>query len=211
MSASVPERGARIVPHPAGHAGTLRMSSGDELPVRTFDGGPEVVLVVLTEHDEHTGERPDPATLEYTSQRGVIRMQGEAAFTDRTLVRFHAAGEPEVDQRRAFVRVHASRELTLGPSLAAGSAPAYTLDVSGGGMLLFGADHLELDDTLSFEMDVDETEAPIAGIARVVRVDADGRRALHFERIAEADRERLIRFVFACLRTARAKTRGDLV
>jgi c-di-GMP-binding flagellar brake protein YcgR len=50
---------------------------------------------------------------------------------------------------------------------------------------------------------------PVAGVARVVRVHDDGQRALSFIEIDEGDRERLIRYVFECMRTARAKTRGD--
>ena len=37
----------------------------------------------------------------------------------------------------------------------------------------------------------------------------DGKRALVFEALDEEDRQRLIRFVFECMRTARARTRGD--
>jgi c-di-GMP-binding flagellar brake protein YcgR len=32
-----------------------------------------------------------------------------------------------------------------------------------------------------------------------------------FDQIAEHDRQRLIRFVFECMRTARARTRGDRI
>ena len=50
-------------------------------------------------------------------------------------------------------------------------------------------------------------ELPIEGIARVVGIREDGKRALMFEQIAEDDRQRLIRVVFECMRTARARTR----
>jgi c-di-GMP-binding flagellar brake protein YcgR len=45
----------------------------------------------------------------------------------------------------------------------------------------------------------------------VVRIREDEKRALVFEQINEHDRERLIRFVFECMRTARARTRGDWI
>ena len=198
-----------VVPHPAGHRGTLRTAGGEELPVRTYDGQREVVLVVLTELGEPPpAEALDPATLEYTSLRGVVRLQGEAVFADRSLARFHADGDPQVTQRREFVRVPASCELGLGRSPAAGLTPAHTLDVSGGGMLLYGATHLALHDDVDFELRLGDREPAVAGSARVVRIDPDGRRALQFHQITEDERQRLIGFVFACLRTARARTRG---
>ena len=213
MSRSAPEARDNVVPHPSGIRGTLRTAVGRELSVRTYDRrGEDVVLVVLAD----VGGPPpaaelDPATLEYPSARGVIRLQGEAVFEDRSIVRFHAEGEPEITQRRAFVRVHAPREVTLDPPLAGGPLRAYTIDLSGGGMLLSGAPMLAEGDAVAFEMHVAADEEPIEGIARVVRVHDDGRRALAFAHIDEADRQRLIRFVFACLRAARARTRGDLV
>jgi c-di-GMP-binding flagellar brake protein YcgR len=60
-------------------------------------------------------------------------------------------------------------------------------------------------------MRLGDDPTPVEGVARVLRIDPDGKRAVAFEEIDEGDRQRLIRFVFECLRTARAKTRGDLV
>jgi hypothetical protein len=210
MSVAPNDRGT-VVPHPAGRRGTLRTAGGDELPVRTFDGEREVVLVVLTELGEPpAAEALDPATLEYTSLRGVVRLRGEAVFTDHSLARFRAAGDPQVIQRREFVRVPAACELAVGDPVGPGPSSAHTLDISGGGMLLFGATHLAVGDEVGFALRLGEDEPQIAGVAGVVRIDPDGRRALQFRHIAEDDRQRLIRFVFTCLRAARAKTRGHL-
>jgi PilZ domain len=200
-----------VIPHPAGNHGTLKTPAGQELPVRTYDRGEEVVLVVLTELDPLPLQTLDPATLEYTSLRGIIRLQGEAHFEDQMLVRFHAEGDPEVIQRRAYVRVHTPQEVTLGPTFADQTLHAHTIDISGGGMLLAGVSCVEVGDPIGFELRLGCDPAPVRGVARVVRIDPDSRRAVAFEEIDEGDRQRLIRFVFECMRTARAKTRGDLV
>jgi hypothetical protein len=201
-----------VAAHPAGRRGTLRTATGRELPVQGFERDEEVVLVVLADlGGPLPAEALDPVTLEYTSLRGVIRLHGNARFEDRSLMRFRAAGDPEVIQRRAFVRVHTPQQVSLGPTLAGRAAATQTIDISGGGMLLSGGRSLALGESLAFEMRLGDDPGPIEGTARVVRIDGDGRRAVAFEDIREGDRQRLIRFVFACLRSARAKTRGDLV
>ena len=210
MSAA-PEPNATVIPHPSGHRGTLWTAAGDELPVQTYEHDDEVVLVVLTEVEQPpVGEESD-ATLEYTSVRGIIRLHGEAVFRDASLVHFRADGDPEVIQRRQFVRVHASREVTIdSPPLYAPRA-SHTVDISGGGMLLSDAHHLRIGDIVRFEFRFGENEPPAEGVARVVRIDSGGRRGLRFESINEEDRQRLIRYVFELMRAARAKTRGDLI
>jgi hypothetical protein len=198
------------MPHPSGHRGTLWTAAG-ELPVQTYERENEVVLVVLTEVEQPpVGEESD-ATLEYTSVRGIIRLHGEAVFQDSSLVRFRADSDPEVIQRRQFVRVHASREVTIDSPPLHAPRSTQTVDISGGGMLLAGASHLKIGDIVRFEVRFGESEQPVEGVARVVRIDSGGRRALRFESIHEDDRQRLIRYVFELMRAARAKTRGDLI
>lgn len=201
------ERGGRLVAHPAGRRGTLRTAAGRALPVSTFDrGDAEVVLVAIPDAGDALAARaPDEATLEYASARGMIRLHGEAVLERPSLIRFHAEGDAEVVQRRQFVRVTTPQRVTLDP--APDATPAHTVDLSGGGMLLHGAPALAPGDRVGFEIRLGGEPTPIVGIAKVVRADDDGRRALAFERLGETDREALIRFVFACLRVAQAKTR----
>ena len=101
------------------------------------------MLVVLADIDDSLLDEPlEPALLEYTSVRGVIRMRGEATFEQPSLVRFHAQGDAEVIQRRAFVRVHSPQEVELSDPPQDGALRAHTVDLSGGGMLLTGAEQL---------------------------------------------------------------------
>jgi PilZ domain len=202
---------ANVVPLPGSGQGKLTTPAGEELPVRTFERGQEVVLVVLVDVEEHVGsDRLDSADLEYTSIRGVVRLHGEAVFEDRSLIRFRAQGDAEVMQRRSFVRVQAAHAVTLdsGEGL---ERRVHAVDLSGGGMLLAGADDLQADQTVRFTMALADGEPAVAGDARVVRVGEDGRRALVFQEIDERDRQRLIRYVFECMRNARARTRGDWI
>jgi hypothetical protein len=204
---------------PGNGQGKLTTPQGEELPVRTFERGHEILLVVLVNGGDHQeNDRLDSADLEYTTARGLIKLHGEAVFEDRSLIRFRTAGDPAVDQRRSFVRVQTPHPVRLDAphpvKLDAGDSPerpVYTVDLSGGGMLLSGADNLEHGATIPFSIAVGEHELPVDGVARVVRVEPDGKRALVFDEIEEHDRQRLIRFVFECMRTARARTRGDYI
>jgi c-di-GMP-binding flagellar brake protein YcgR len=81
----------------------------------------------------------------------------------------------------------------------------HAIDVSGGGMLLSGADHLELGSIVRFTLSVGAGLPEIAGWARVVRAAEQGRRGLVFEQISADDRQRLIHFVFERQREALAK------
>jgi hypothetical protein len=199
-----------VTMHPAGHTGKLTTPDGEELPVRTFERGADVALVVLVDIDEHLDEtdRLESAMLEYNSVRGVVRLRGEAVFEDRTLLRFKAVDAAEVMQRREFVRVHTPQPVTLEADDEMSRRSAHTVDLSGGGMLVSGADTLEVGDEVAFTIAMGDDQ-PIGGQARVVRVREDGKRALAFKHLSDPDRQRLIRFVFECMRTARARTRAD--
>jgi hypothetical protein len=196
---------------PGSGQGTLTTPAGEELPVRTFERGDEVALVVLINlEDDPAGDQLDSAELEYASRRGLIKLHGEAVFEDRSLIRFRPHGDAEVLQRRDFVRVHTPHPVTVDTG-DEGEWRAHILDLSGGGMLLADGDKLAADQTIRFIISVGPVQAPIEGVARVVRVGEAGKRALTFEQIAEHDRQRLIRFVFECMRNARARTRGDWI
>jgi PilZ domain-containing protein len=196
---------------PGSGQGKLTTPSGEQLPVRAFERGQDVVLVVLVNLEEPPdGDRLEPADLEYTSVRGVIKLRGEAVFEDRSLIRFHTHGDAKVMQRRSYVRVHTPTAVTV-DSVELEELRAHTVDLSGGGMLLTGADDLAPGETVNFTIALGLNEPAIEGVGRVVRIQADGKRALTFEQIDETDRQRLIRFVFKCMRTARARTRGDWV
>lgn len=203
---------SNVISLPGSGQGKLTTRAGEELPVRTFERGQEVVLVVLVDVNEHEeSERLASADLEYTSVRGVVRLHGEAVFENRSLVRFRALGDAEVMQRRSFVRVTTPRAVTLNTGEEDGERRVHTVDLSGGGMLLADADTLEPDQTVRFSMALEDGQLPVGGEARVLPIRGDGKCALAFQQIDEHDRQRLIRFVFECMRTARARTRGDFI
>lgn len=191
--------------------GRLSTPVGSHIPVRVYERGDFMLLVLMLDAAEELMidaaddfGQAEPLLLEYVSPRGLVRFHGQTVLEGRDLVRFEVSGEPEVTQRREFVRVAAAQDvmLTDGSASAAGT---YAIDISGGGMLLSGADRLELDALVRFTLNLGAGMEEISGLARVVRADGEGRRALVFEQISADDRQRLIHFVFERQRDALAK------
>jgi hypothetical protein len=193
---------------PAGHPGKLTSPGRESMPVRVFERGSDVLmLVVLLNADSGvTPEPTEPVLLEYSSVHGLVRMHGEAALEQRDLIRFSPLEPAEVLQRREFVRIDAPQPVALTDPAGTPTA-AHAVDVSGGGMLLRGLEHLKEGQVVRFSLDLGPDEAPLEGRARVVRVDEDGHRGLVFEALSSTERQRLIHFIFDRQRVARAKTR----
>jgi PilZ domain len=190
-----------------GTEGKLTTPVGTRIPVRVYDrGGDFLMLVLMLDDGEELGrEALEPLVLEYVSPRGVVRFRGQAVLQERDLVRFEVSADPEVTQRREFVRVPSVQNVVLGGEPGATKINGKAIDLSGGGMLLTGAVGLELDSVVRFSLKLGVGADEIEGRARVVRSDDEGRRALVFEEITEDDRQRLIHFVFDRQREALAK------
>ena len=191
----------------------LKAGDGTNLPVQISRRDGDVLMLVLLAKSDGvelgsgqaaTGE---PLMLECTSDHGIVRFPGDAELEGRDLVRFRVRDVPEIEQRREYVRVRAPRQVVLAVSGTGTIDSAYSLDLSGGGMLLSGPDTLQIDDHIRFRLHLDSTSQPIRGRGRVVRASGENQRAVVFEEISRQDRERLIHFIFDRQREARARTR----
>jgi hypothetical protein len=192
-----------------GEHGRLTSPGGEAWPVRVARGeGDVLMLVLLVEGQRPAPEHVGSLTLEYTSKHGLARFHGEAVLEEHDLLRFNIRESAEVEQRREFVRVQSPQSVVLAVTGTDTIESAYSVDISGGGLLLNGPETLELDDSIRFRLHLGSNEEPIRGRARVVRCVADGQRAIVFEQISRKDRDRLIHFIFERQREARAKTRG---
>jgi hypothetical protein len=147
--------------------------------------------------------RANLVSLEAISPRGVVRMLGEARLLDRSTVRFRVADVLEVHQRRSYVRFPASRPIILDTRQGDTPIASLALDLGGGGLLVAGPDYLELGTRTWFRLRLERDGAPIEGHGRVVRIDGQGRRGIAFDTISEADRDRVISYIFDRERAAR--------
>ncbi len=195
-----------------GSSAKLKAPDGD-WPVQISSRDGDVLMLVLLAKSDGVELGPDaaasgePLMLECTSDHGIVRFPGDAIVEEPDLVRFRVRDVPEIEQRREYVRVRAPRQVVLAVSGSSTIDSAYSLDLSGGGMLLSGPDNLQVDDLIRFRLHLDSTSPPIRGRGRVVRVTGENQRAVVFEDISRQDRERLIHFIFDRQREARARTR----
>lgn len=186
---------------------TLVPSSGERIPARVLERGAETLLVAIMVPTAPLSYRQlEGLVLEFVGPRGRVRLTGTATVEDPSdpdVLRIDRPRSIEVLQEREYVRIMSSRPAVVygGP----GQIPvqSYTVDLSGGGFLLAGPDSLKIGDEVEFQLTLTPGVLLIAGKGKVVRVDAQSRRAVAFTSISELDRRRLIRFIFECQRDER--------
>jgi PilZ domain len=184
---------------------TLVRPSGERLHARVAECEGGQLLVALTFRVEQPLDdgRLDELVLEFASFRGRIRLRGTVTLEDRELLRFADLHSIEVVQQREYVRVRSARPVLI--SAGAGAIQTYTVDLSGGGILLAGPTTLKIGEQISFRLTVTPGAAPIVGTATVVRTDSQGHRAVCFDEIGAGDHRRLVRFIFECQRAERRR------
>jgi PilZ domain len=201
-----PKQQARSAPVglPEAGEGVVLSAGGGRIPARVIESAPDELLVVITVPTRPlTQDQLGRLVVEYSSSRGRVRLAGSLAAQDPAepdLVRVVSPRSIEVLQEREFVRIRSARPVLVFSARGGGQVQSFTVDVSGGGLLLAGPDTLSIGDELSFRLTITPGVAPVTGSGRVVRIDSQGRRAVEFSSISELDRRRLVRFIFECQR-----------
>jgi hypothetical protein len=189
---------------------TLVRPSGERVQARVAERNGDELLVALMFRPEaplHPG-RLEGLLLEFTSPRGRVRLHGAVTLVERELLRFSGLEPAELLQEREYVRVQATRPVLVSGS-AGNSIQTFSVDLSGGGMLLAGPTTLKVGERIQFRLITAQGSPPISGLGIVVRTDSQGRRAVCFEEIGEGDHRRLVRFIFECQRLDRRKGLED--
>lgn len=186
---------------------TVAMPNGDRLPGRVADKERDELLVLLMVPAKAAfgPTQLRDIVLELSGSKGLVRLKGEVTPEQRDMLRFRDIHALDVLQRREYVRVKAVRTVLV--TLPGSYAPveSCSVDISGGGMLLGGLDHVKIGEQVSFRLTTDPDGPQITGCGRVVRCDPNGQRAITFDAISDGDRRRLIRFVFERQRVERSK------
>lgn len=178
----------------------LFLESGELFSGRV-DGLKESTLFLSASRSggERVGDLAGEATLQFTSRRGVCRLDGVIRGRDPDLerLRFEPTTRVRVIQRREYVRIDAVVSVSFRPPRGDGpTVDTHTLNVSGGGFLLVERSGLEIGDTTEFSLHLSETENPLTVVGKAVRETAAGGLGIMIEEILQRDRERLIHWVF---------------
>jgi len=164
------------------------------------EGSILVKLVVSATPDAMALEAPD-AILEYTTLRGLYRQKGYASYNGHgpENVRFVSDEEPELVQRREFVRVPVN--LPVDVSLKDNPWPTSfdALNLSGNGILLAGPSAgvmtLKLGMFVWMKIPLYDGKDAISVRGTTVREAQKGAVGIRFDHISEVDQERLTHYV----------------
>jgi hypothetical protein len=186
---------------------TIVRPSGERVQARIAERDGEQLLVALMFRVERPFDagRLDELQLEFTNHRGRVRLQGAVTLEDRELLRFRELHSIEMIQEREYVRVQSTRPVLVLTGSTQGTIQTYSVDLSGGGMLLAGPSTLKVGEQVQFRLTTAKGAPPVMGVGTVVRTDTQGRRALCFDEIGEGDHRRLVRFIFECQRDERRR------
>ncbi len=201
---------AEAVPLPdAGEPVHVAVRGAGWIPAKVLQRGPDaLVLAVTVRMRKLTPEQLEKLIIEFSSARGRVRLRGTVVSQDAAspeLLTLSAPRSVEVLQEREFVRIRSARPVLVYSAREGVRVQSFTVDVSGGGLLLAGPDTLGVGEELTFQLTLTPGVTPVSGKGRVVRVDPQGRRAVEFESISDLDRRRLVRFIFECQRTERRR------
>ncbi len=196
----------------SGLPGQLTVTEGRSLAVSISMRGEEMLLVLLVNPGPLLDAQESQMVLESVTSRGLVRLRGSVERVDQDLVRFQPLGDPELVQRREFVRVVAPQRVKL-DDLAGLVVATHSVNLSGGGMLITAKPPppVSKETELQFSLDLGPKQTPVVGMAKVVRAEEDNQLGIVFTEISDVDRDRLIRFIFDRQRRALALTRGDSI
>jgi PilZ domain len=140
----------------------------------------------------------EDVAIHLTTARGVQRLEARiATVTGGERMDLEIHGGCELVQRRTFARVDAFLEVV---AVAPGSGAKITagiVNISAAGAVVSRLDGLSAGDAVDLSVTLAPHEPPIEIGGRVVREFDGVLRAVAFERIHEADRERIVRYVIA--------------
>lgn len=193
---------------PSRHAPVeVQMPDGTCLHARVAgQEGEELLILLLVPFERPMGQAQlREIVLEQTGPSGVIRIAGDGSTQDGELLRLANLHALDVLQRREYVRVRATCPVVIRIAGASTPIESSSVDLSGGGMLVGGLDHLRVGEHVDFRLTTAPDAPPITGSGTVVRMEADGRRAIAFDSISEGNQRRLVRYLFECQREERRK------
>jgi hypothetical protein len=177
-----------------------------------FEGGVDVAVLQSSLASAH---HRATSYLEFVGAEGLWRYAGRftavdrAAYTNpegvRQILRFVFSGPPQLMQRREFIRADHVALVALfdldDPDAVAQSG--FTINISGGGLLVRGCKGIKFDDRVSADMLLEPQGPRIVAECRVVRVTDEGHVAVQFTEIADAARDMLVEFAYLLERARR--------
>jgi len=144
--------------------------------------------------------------LEYAGASGRLsRRQAPVASTRYPSTPYQ---DTQAEHRRENVRIQAERPVVAYVGANRSRVQTFTIDISAGGLLVAGLEMLQKGDPFEFELAIAPNAPPIKGAGSVVRTDPQGRCAVVFKSISDADQRRLVQFIFEQQRAQHEKPKA---
>jgi PilZ domain len=141
----------------------------------------------------------EEVAIHVTTERGLLGLDARIAGVEageRLSLTVHR--RRELVQRRSFARVEAVLEVGVAaPPGSATTIAAAVVNISASGAVVSRLDGLSIGDPVDLRLQLAPAEPPLEIGARIACDLDDGQLAVHFERIHDADRELIVRFVIA--------------
>jgi len=196
----LPDRGEPVI---------VATSTGGHMPARVAELKGDTLLVAISVPIKPFSARDlDGMQVLFNNEHGRIRLSGEFSVEDPSepgVLRVRHPRSIEVLQERQYVRIKSARPVIVYRAGDEMEVTSFSVDLSGGGILLAGPDNLKAGDEVRFSLSIQPGYASVTGKGRVVRCDEQGRNAVCFEQISDFDRRRLVRFIFECQRQERRR------
>ena len=146
--------------------------------------------------------------IDITTKRGLLHVDAQLVeVPSGEILELGLTGEEQLIQRRSFARVDVFLEVVVTPGAAGEGIPAAIVNISACGAVVARLPTTEPGDEVRLSLRLAPCEPPLEIVGRVVREFDRESRAVQFEQIQEADRERIIRFVFDRQRLERREGR----
>ncbi|MEA2443158.1 MAG: hypothetical protein QOJ12_450 [Thermoleophilales bacterium] len=183
---------------------TLRIAGMRSVEARVEEVGDTYAILGMFREPEqplaHLGAVA--GTVDTVGKRGRIRVAATVHQHNDELdaVRVEFAANPKTIRRRNVFRMETMTGVVVSRESGA-QVDTHTLDLSEAGLRLPGPPDLKVGEVVWVAVDVDE-DPPVRARARVVRETDEGHKALQFDEIDGASRDRLVRYLFARQRLA---------
>ncbi len=129
--------------------------------------------------------------VDITTDRGLVHFDARVADVRDGEVLELDVGLRKLIQRREYARVDALLEVTVAPGIR-----AVAVNISGSGAVVSRLDGLAPGETVDLALQLAPHDQPIVIRGHVVRACDARLRAIHFDEVSRADRERIVHFVF---------------
>jgi c-di-GMP-binding flagellar brake protein YcgR len=183
---------------------TLRIAGMRSVEARVEEVGDTYAILGMFREPEqplaHLGAVA--GTVDTVGKRGRIRVAATVHQHNDELdaVRVEFGENPKTVRRREVFRMETMAAVVVSRESGA-QAETHTLDISESGLLLAGPEDLETGERVWVAIDVGEDPA-VRARARVVRITDENHKAVQFDEIDQASRDRFVRFLFARQRLA---------